>query len=153
MLEGIPSCLFPNRSRFGRDRSPFSQSTALKPPEIKRLKNHCLFSRAFGVASRFVDGFNSFQIEEFTDFNEGLQTFAIKYKNIYSWTEIYVPTDTSGNGKWVQFDLKPFDIQGGNYTLKVDTDNLTYSRPDIVNIDATLISGGTDPIYNQRITF
>jgi len=109
----------------------------------------CAFSRAFGVASRFVDGFNSFGIEEFTDKNEGQDCFAIKYENLYSWAEIYVPTDISGNGKWVQFDIEPLNVLGGNFSIDVDTDRLTYSRPDVIKINASL----SKPVDNQRITF
>ena len=45
----------------------------------------CAFTRAFGVSSRFIDGFNSILIEEFFDNDEGKNGFAIKYKNLYSW--------------------------------------------------------------------
>ncbi len=112
----------------------------------------CAFSRAFGVASRFVDGFNSFGIEEFTDYDEGQNCFAIKYENLYSWAEIYVPTDISGNGKWVQFDIKPLNVLGGNYSIEVTTDKLNYTRPDIVYINANLTSG-SNPVENELITF
>ncbi|MFW9878162.1 MAG: transglutaminase family protein, partial [Candidatus Thorarchaeota archaeon] len=122
----------------------------------------CAFARAFGISSRFVDGFNSFWIEEFADPyeppNENVG-FAIKYKNLYNWAEIYVPTDISGNGKWVQFDI--FDtfggggggpILGGDYNITVSTDQTSYIRPDTATITAT-ISSNTDPINNLTITF
>jgi hypothetical protein len=121
----------------------------------------CAFSRAFGVISRFVDGFNSLMIEEFTDPYEPPGEnigFAIKYKNLYSWAEIYVPTDDTGNGKWVQFDI--FDsfggggspIIGGNYNITVSTDQTAYIRPDTASITAA-VSSSTDPIDNLTITF
>ncbi|MFX1390247.1 MAG: transglutaminase domain-containing protein [Promethearchaeota archaeon] len=118
----------------------------------------CAFARAFGISARFVDGFNNFMIEEFWDNDESDWAFAVKYKNLYSWAEIYVPTDISGNGKWVQFDI--FDsfggggspIIGGNYNITVSTNQSTYIRPDAADITAT-ISSSTDPINNLTITF
>ena len=65
----------------------------------------CAFTRAFGVSSRFVNGFNSINITEDFDIIEGTDFFPIKYKNIYCWAEIYVPTEINGGGKWVQIDL------------------------------------------------
>ncbi|MFX0030682.1 MAG: transglutaminase-like domain-containing protein, partial [Candidatus Hermodarchaeota archaeon] len=119
----------------------------------------CAFARAFGVSSRFVDGFNSLLIEEFFDNDEGQFGFAIKYKNLYNWAEIYVPTDVSGNGEWVQIDVfdsfggggNPF--LGGNYNITVTPDKFMVNRPDIVNITATMSSSVGDPIDNNRITF
>ena len=124
----------------------------------------CVFCRIFGVASRFVDGFNSFGIQQDVDPIESANYFAIKYKNLYNWAEIYVPSDVSGNGQWVQMDIL-FDSFGGggspitglNYSLSVFT-NLTYpyicSRPkDTVNITAYLSSNVAAPISNMRITF
>ncbi|MFX1364305.1 MAG: transglutaminase-like domain-containing protein [Promethearchaeota archaeon] len=112
----------------------------------------CAFSRAFGVASRFVDGFNSFQIEEFYDNIEGQNSFAIKYENLYNWAEIYVPMDISGAGQWVQFDIEPITILGGNYNITVDSDQLYYSRPDTAIITAN-VSSLTSPEEGLTITF
>ena len=119
----------------------------------------CAFSRVFGVSSRFVDGFNSILIEEFFDIDEGQNGFAIKYKNLYNWAEIYIPTDVSGNGNWVQFDI--FDtfggggnpLLGGNYNITVTLDKFMVNRPDIINVTATMSSNIGDPIDNNRITF
>jgi hypothetical protein len=119
----------------------------------------CAFTRAFGVSSRFVDGFNSILIEEFFDNDEGKLGYAIKYKNLYSWSEIFVPTDVSGNGEWVQFDI--FDsfgaggnpLLGGNYNITVTADKYLVNRPDMINITATMSSNVGDPINNNRITF
>jgi hypothetical protein len=118
----------------------------------------CAFARAFDISCRFVDGFNSFMIEEFLDNDEGKLGFAVKYKNLYNWAEIYVPTDLSGNGEWVQFDI--FDsfggggspIIGGNYNITVSTNQTTYIRPDTADITA-VVSSNTDPINNLTITF
>ncbi|TET57620.1 MAG: transglutaminase domain-containing protein, partial [Promethearchaeota archaeon] len=71
----------------------------------------CVFTRAFGVASRFVDGYRTrafdlisqtFDVEEIYDSQEGQNAILIKLKNLYNWAEIYVPTDIYGNGMWVQ---------------------------------------------------
>ncbi|MFX1499634.1 MAG: transglutaminase domain-containing protein [Promethearchaeota archaeon] len=118
----------------------------------------CAFSRAFGVASRFVDGFNSYMTEEIFDDDLGQFGFPIKYKNLYNWAEIYIPTDVSGDGKWVQFDI--FDsyggggnpIIGGDYNITVSTDQSSYLRPDIATITATVTSD-TDPLDGLTITF
>jgi hypothetical protein len=118
-----------------------------------------IFSRAFGVASRFVNGFNSRWIQELSGAEEGLDAFAIKYKNLYNWAEIYVPTDIYGNGQWVQMDIL-FDsygpggnpIVGGNYNITLTADKFYYNRPDTAFLNATL-SSSTDPIVNKTITF
>ncbi|MFX0030946.1 MAG: transglutaminase domain-containing protein, partial [Candidatus Hermodarchaeota archaeon] len=119
----------------------------------------CAFSRAFGVASRFVDGFNGYGIDEFYDDDEGQNGFAIKYKNIYNWAEIYIPTDLSGDGKWVQFDIFDsyggggYPIIGGNYNITVSFDQPTpYFRPDTATITAS-VSSNTNPVDGLTITF
>ena len=119
----------------------------------------CAFTRAFGISSRYIDGFNSLMIEEFFDDDEGQLGFAIKYKNLYSWAEIYVPTDISGNGKWVQMDV--FDsfagggipLLGGKYNITVSTDRSWVNRPDVINITANMTSGVGDSVDNNRLTF
>jgi len=122
----------------------------------------CVFCRIFGVASRFIDGFNSFDIQEMWDPIEATNGFAIKYKNLYNWAEIYIPSDIFGNGQWVQMDII-FDsfgtggspVTGGDYNISVYTDQpfpAVYFRPDIANITAYL-SSSTEPIDNIGITF
>jgi hypothetical protein len=119
----------------------------------------CAFTRVFGVSSRYIDGFNSLMIEEFFDNDEGQFGFAIKYKNLYSWAEIYVPVDISGTGSWVQLDV--FDsfagggnpLLGGNYNITVSPDKFIVNRPDVVNITAVMSSGVGDPIDNNTLTF
>ncbi|MFX1489947.1 MAG: transglutaminase-like domain-containing protein, partial [Promethearchaeota archaeon] len=94
----------------------------------------CVFTRSFGVVSRFVNGFNSKLVEEFYDSEEGKVGFAIKYKNLYNWAEIYVPTDISGDGKWIQMDM--FEESSGfegNYNLSVIVDKSIVTRPEIIN--------------------
>ena len=65
----------------------------------------CALTRAFDVASRFVDGFNSRLIEQVWDSTEQDWCFSVKYRNMYNWAEIYIPTDINGNGYWVQMDV------------------------------------------------
>ncbi|MHA1658687.1 MAG: transglutaminase domain-containing protein, partial [Promethearchaeota archaeon] len=119
----------------------------------------CVFTRAFGVASRFIDGFNSQSIEQFNDVDEGDKSaFAIKYKNIYNWGEIYVPTDVSGDGDWVQMDIL-YERYGEGNAWSTDEYNITVSsnftegyRGQVANITATLNST-TGSIEGQSITF
>ncbi|MFX1320356.1 MAG: transglutaminase family protein [Promethearchaeota archaeon] len=122
-----------------------------------------IFSRAFGVASRFVSGFNSRWIESFTDYNEnppfGEETFAIKYKNLYNWAEIFVPFNIFGDGEWVQMDIL-FDsygtggspITGDTFNITVTSDKLFYNRTDEMKLTATL-SSLTASVENRTITF
>jgi len=90
----------------------------------------CAFARAFGIASRFVDGFNSFLAEEQFDNFEDRNAIAIKYKNMYNWAEIYIPTDVSGDGIWIQMDVY-YDNYGSvppslaNYSLVLNSNFTT----------------------------
>ncbi len=118
----------------------------------------CGFTRVFGISSRFVDGFNNLNTTQFFDNDEGQWGFAIKYKNLYNWAEIYVPTDITGNGNWVQVDIfedyaGTLPISQGNYSITVSLDKLTVNRPDVINITATMSSDGGDSIDNNRIIF
>jgi len=107
-----------------------------------------IFCRVFNVASRFVNGFNSEGIEEIP----GENSFAIKYRNIYSWVEIYVPTDIYGNGNWVQIDI-PLPMGGvSEYSITVDSNFTVGPRGEVANITATLISD-IFPVDNRRIDF
>ena len=107
-----------------------------------------IFCRVFNVASRFVNGFNSEGIEEIL----GENSFAIKYRNMYSWVEIYVPTDIYGNGNWVQMDI-PLPIGGvSEYSITVNSNFTVGPRGEVANITATLISDIL-PVDNRRIDF
>jgi len=107
-----------------------------------------IFCRVFNVASRFVNGFNSEGIEEIP----GENSFAIKYRNIYSWVEIYVPTDIYGNGNWVQIDI-PLPMGGvSEYSITVNSNFAVGPRGEVANITATLISDIL-PVDNRRIDF
>ena len=112
----------------------------------------CAFARVFGIANRFVDGFNSIGIQKTFDNDIMEDCFAIKYKNIYNWAEIYVPTDISGEGEWFQFDVFRGSVLGGNYSLKVLFDDDYYSRPDVATITA-ILKYEDIPFPNQTITF
>ncbi len=118
----------------------------------------CVFTRIFGVASRFIDGFNSIGIEEMWDKQEYQNTFAIKYRNIYNWAEVYVPS--SGGGRWVQMDVlyDSFGVGGNpwspeNYSLFVDT-NFTagFRNNQDALITATLSQYGS-PLQGETISF
>ena len=116
----------------------------------------CVFSRIFGVSSRFVDGFNSIGIEEIWDNYEFQTTFAIKYKNIYNWAEIYVPTNTNGDGDWVQMDIY-YDQFGPigdfNYSLTVETNFTAGFRNDQEALITATLSQGGSPVQGETITF
>ncbi|MGV9204061.1 MAG: transglutaminase domain-containing protein, partial [Promethearchaeia archaeon] len=108
------------------------------------------FTRVFGVSSRFVDGFNSRQLDEVYDNQEGKDCGVIRYKNLYNWAEIYVPTDTSGNGTWVEMDVN-FESYGGGAPTSEHQYNITLSsnfsagnRGNIAELNASLSSDTGD---------
>ena len=109
----------------------------------------CVLSRLFNVPSRFVDGFNGLNISEYFDTQEGQMYSSIKYKNIYNWAEIYVPTITGG--KWAQIDIYPTNEIQYNVIL---TSNATFSigRNKFINYTAEL-SSATQPVNGKTITF
>jgi len=117
----------------------------------------CAFSRAFGIASRFVDGFNSFLAEEQFDNVEGRNAIAIKYKNLYNWAEIYIPTDVSGDGIWVQMDVY-YDNYGSappsfaNYSLILNSNFTAGYRGTTAHLTASLTLDGA-PVVGATITF
>ncbi|MFX1238244.1 MAG: transglutaminase domain-containing protein, partial [Promethearchaeota archaeon] len=128
----------------------------------------CALTRAFGVPSRFVDGFNTRFVSESLDPFEGTMTIPILYRNIYSWAEIFVPTSNDGSGNWTQFDVY-FENFGGippippyvnsTFKLVVECDGSSYppdyalvNRDDFVNVTAILMNGST-PVPNEVITF
>lgn len=117
----------------------------------------CAFTRAFGVASRFVDGFNSKEIEQVFDNVEGTNCFAVKYRNMYNWAEIFVPTDIYGNGEWVQMDVLnnlPPIYSNDTYTLSVSTpfEDTPVDRTLPVTITATLLNN-SQPFEGETIYF
>ncbi len=117
----------------------------------------CAFARAFGIASRFVDGFNSFLAEEQFDNFEGRNAVAIKYKNMYNWAEIYIPTDVSGNGIWIQMDVY-YDNYGSvppslaNYSLTLNSNFTAGFRGTTANLTASLTLDGA-PVEGATISF
>jgi len=117
----------------------------------------CAFARAFGVPSRFVDGFNSYTIQEVFDTTEGKNTTVIKFKDMYTWAEIYIPTDTVGNGRWIQMDVY-YDNYGGippsqaNYSLVLNSNFTAGYRGNVANITATLTLYG-NPVNATSINF
>ena len=117
----------------------------------------CAFARAFGIASRFVDGFNSFLAEELFDNIEGRNAIAIKYKNMYNWAEIYVPTDVSGDGIWIQMDIY-YDNYGSvppslaNYSLTLNSNFTAGYRGVTADLTASLTLDGV-PVEGAMISF
>ncbi|MHA1782030.1 MAG: transglutaminase domain-containing protein, partial [Promethearchaeota archaeon] len=116
-----------------------------------------VFCRAFGVASRFVDGFHSREISQEYIKEEDSYRIPIKYRNIYNWGEIFVPTSQDGDGQWVQMDVyfqsylgTPPSLEEFNITVRSDKDN--YYRHELATINATL-SSATDPVDGKQITF
>ncbi len=129
----------------------------------------CVLARAFGVPARFVDGFNTRYVEEYIDPIEGTG-FDVMYRNIYSWAEIFIPTDAQGNGNWQQFDVYYENYIGtapippfleSNYTLAVMCDGhfiyepFTYAlvdRTDDITLSANLTYNSA-PVPDELITF
>jgi len=117
----------------------------------------CVFARAFGIASRFVDGFNSFLAEELIDNSTGKNTIAIKYQNMYTWAEIYIPTDVSGDGIWIQMDVY-YENYGSvppslaNYTLILNSNFTAGFRGTTANLTASLTLDGA-PVEGATISF
>jgi len=124
----------------------------------------CVFARIFGVSCRFVDGFNSQAVQETWDNQDSQNTFAVKYRNIYNWAEIFVPTDIIGDGKWVQMDvlLDSYGVGGNpwsdpwsqnNYNLTMSTNFTSGHRNNqYANITATLTLNN-NPVQGSTITF
>ncbi|MHA1292243.1 MAG: transglutaminase domain-containing protein [Promethearchaeota archaeon] len=116
----------------------------------------CAFARAFGVPARFIDGFNSRSIEEK---NDGKDYFQIKYKNMYNWAEIYVPTNVDGTGQWVEMDILYQSYGGGGnpldenlYNITVTSNFTTGFRGPIANITAHLTTN-IGSLDGKTITF
>jgi len=120
----------------------------------------CAFTRAFGVSSRFVDGYNSRLIEEIQE--GGKLTYPIKYKNIYNWAEIYVPRDTLGNGQWVQMDVlydtfgeggQPITTERFNISVLANSSKyFTYNRNQYAKLTAKINSTESN-VVGRTITF
>ncbi|MBY8979970.1 MAG: transglutaminase domain-containing protein, partial [Candidatus Lokiarchaeota archaeon] len=117
----------------------------------------CAFSRAFGIASRFVNGFNSFLAEELIDNSTGQDVVVIRYKNMYNWAEIYVPTDVSGDGIWIQMDVY-YENYGSvppslaDYNLILNSNFTAGYRGSQANLTAFLTLDGA-PVEGATISF
>ncbi len=115
----------------------------------------CVFARAFGVANRFVDGYRSVsmgQIDEIYDSQEGRNAILIKYKHLYNWAEVFIPTDITGNGYWIQFDIEPESASQGQFTLDLNSNFSAGFRDGVANLTATL-SSPESSVANRTITF
>ncbi len=116
----------------------------------------CVFARVFGIPSRFVDGFNSRYIAEETD---GTGDYIpIKYKNMYNWAEVFIPTDIDGTGEWIQVDVcgnvDPF-ASSGDYDLTLVSNFSSGHRNvgHVANLTAILTSSSNQSISGRPILF
>jgi len=115
----------------------------------------CVFARSFGVANRFTDGYRSVsmgQIDEIYDSQEGKNAILIKYKHLYNWAEVFIPTDITGNGYWIQFDIDPESASQGQFTLTLNSNFSAGFRGGVANLTATL-SSPESSVVNRTITF
>lgn len=115
-----------------------------------------VFARAFGIASRYVDGFNSRYTEESYNQWEGKNYYTIKRLNLYSWSEIYVPLAIDGSGVWTEMDIL---FEGQNPLTFEEMEIIVYTnttspviRGDSIKITANLSLGGI-PQEGKVITF
>ena len=118
----------------------------------------CAFTRSFGVVSRFVTGFNSFNISKEFDPKKGQFYFSIKYRNLYNWAEVFIPKDIFGNGRWVQMEAFPLP---SNYSLSIFSNFTAGDRGAIAEVTAHLENNNLpvpdrivyfyDDYYNQYV--
>jgi hypothetical protein len=120
----------------------------------------CVFSRAFGVSCRYVNGYNSRFADQVNDPQFGGDGIAIKYKNIYNWAEIYVPTDVSGDGRWVQMDIMYESFGGGgvgpilsDYNISVSSNANNFIEGNTAQINATLTTNQNISVANRNVQF
>jgi hypothetical protein len=109
----------------------------------------CVFTRSLGIASRFVSGFNSINITKEFDASKNQHYFSIKYRNLYNWAEVFIPTDIMGNGKWIQMEAFPLP---SNYTLSLYSNFTSGDRGAVANITAHLENNNI-PISDRIIYF
>ena len=115
----------------------------------------CVFARAFGVPTRFIDGYRSVsmgQIDEVYDSQAGKNAVLIKYKHLYNWAEVFIPTDITGNGYWIQFDIEPESASQGQFSLTLNSNFTAGIRGDVANLTATL-SSLESSVVNRTILF
>ncbi len=124
---------------------------------------YCAFTRAFNVPSRFVDGFRTDflgEVDEIYDAHEGRNSVLIKYKHLYNWAEVFIPTDVSGNGQWVQMDII-FDNFGGGpiqppislFNIDIISNFTAGYRPQVAELTATLSSPTGGSVENKTVNF
>ena len=118
-----------------------------------------VFARAFGIASRYVDGFNSrYTTEEYNPMNDNYYRI-IKRLNLYSWSEIYVPLAVDGSGVWAEMDILFESFGGGNPLTFEGMELIVYTnstapvvRGNDVEITAEISLNGV-PQEGVNITF
>jgi len=115
-----------------------------------------VFARAFGIASRYVDGFNSrYTTEEYNPMNDNYYRI-IKRLNLYSWSEIYVPLAVDGSGVWTEIDIlfegnNPLTLEGMELIVYTNSTGPVVRGND-VEITAELSLNGV-PQEGVNITF
>jgi len=109
----------------------------------------CAFTRSFGVVSRFVNGFNSFNITKEYDLVNEQHYFSIKYRNLYNWAEVYIPFDNLGNGRWIQMDVFPLP---SNYTLSLFSNFTAGNRGAVAEVTAHL-ELNNNPVVGRIVYF
>ncbi|MHA2128650.1 MAG: transglutaminase-like domain-containing protein, partial [Promethearchaeota archaeon] len=115
-----------------------------------------VFARAFNVSSRFVDGYRTQfngQVDEVYDNIEGKNAVQIKYKHLYNWAEVYIPTDITGRGNWIQFDIDPEQSGQGQFDLNLNSNFTAGFRGEVANLTAILSSPTGASIVNRTISF
>ena len=108
-----------------------------------------VFTRAFGLSSRYVSGFHT----RLTPPNE--TEVQIRYRDMYSWAEVYIPT--SYGGEWIQVDVcndifPDEGISPFNLTLTTNFTSGYRDEGEWANLTATLTHPNVT-ISNRPISF
>ena len=115
-----------------------------------------VFTRAFGVASRFISGFNTRDTGELFDNERFKNAVPIRYRNMYNWAEVYIPT-SDYTGEWIQVDVCDFidlnqSASGYNLTLTSDYTSGYRDEGKWATMTATLTHPNSS-VTNRPINF